>query len=152
MPSHYHKQRKGRQPPKAQEINDRYDARFREIKQQAARRASHITTALAAGLGALAIGEVGRHTYQNIQRKQAAAQRAERDHRVARARGLRDLTQAQQAEEVATARRMHRIPTPLSQFDIREPYTRAEILTAIATRERPHTREAATLLLNNQEL
>ena len=108
--------------------------------------------AAAVGLGALAIGEVGRHTYQNIQRKQAAAQRAERDHRVARARGLRDLSQAQQAEEYATARRMHRIPTPLSQFDIREPYTEAEILTRIATRERPHIRQAATLLLNNQEL
>ena len=159
---------KGRQPPKAppkkttqsyrtaEEVyraaEEAHDARLREIKQQAARRASHITTALAAGLGGLAIYEVGRHTYQNIQRKQAAAQRAERDHRVARARGLRDLSQAQQAEEYATARRMHRIPTPLSQFDIREPYTEAEILTRIATRERPHTREAATLLLNNQEL
>ena len=71
---------KGRQPPKAPpkktEASDRYDARAREIKQQAARRASHITTALAAGLGGLAIYEVGRHTYQNIQRKQAAAQRS----------------------------------------------------------------------------
>jgi len=136
----------------SQKIWEEYEARSREISQQAARRASHITTALAAGLGGLAIYEVGRHTYQNIQRKQAAAQRAERDHRVARARGLRDLTQAQQAEEVATARRMHRIPTPLSLFDIREPYTREEILTAVATRERPQLREAATLLLNSQEL
>ena len=137
---------------RANNLLEEWEARSREISQRARQRDLFITTALAAGLGGLAIYEVGRHTYQNIQRKQAAAQRAERDHRVARGRGLRDLTQAQQAEEVATARRMHRIPTPLSQFDIREPYTRAEILTAIATRERPHTREAATLLLNNQEL
>ena len=111
--------------------------------------------AAAVGLGALAIGEGARQTYNSLQRKQGAqqaARRAERDHRVARARGLRDLSNAQQADEYVTARRMHRIPTPLSQFDIREPYTRAEILTAIATRERPHTREAATLLLNNGEL
>ena len=127
-------------------------AKAKESARGAAKPVSGYMKAAAVGLGALAIGEVGRHTYQNIQRKQAAAQRAERDHRVARARGLRDLSQAQQADEYATARRMHRIPTPLSQFDIREPYTRAEILTAIATRERPHSREAATLLLNNQEL
>ena len=137
---------------RADKLSEEYEAFRRELSQRTRQRDLYITTALAAGLGGLAIYEVGRHTYQNIQRKQAAAQRAERDHRVARARGLRDLTQAQQAEEVATARRMHRIPTPLSLFDIREPYTREEILTAVATRERPHTREAATLLLNNQEL
>jgi len=112
--------------------------------------------AAAVGLGALAIGEGARQTYKNLKHKQQAAQqatrRAERDQRVARARALRDLSHAQQADEFATARRMHRIPTPLSQFDIREPYTEAEILTRIATRERPHIREAATLLLNNQEL
>ena len=112
--------------------------------------------AAAVGLGALAIGEGARQTYKNLKHKQQAAQqatrRAERDQRVARARALRDLSHAQQADEFATARRMHRIPTPLSQFDIREPYTEAEILTRIATRERPHTREAATLLLNNREL
>ena len=117
---------------------------------------SNTQKALTYGLGALAVGGAARHTYKNLKHKQQAAQqatrRAERDQRVARARALRDLSHAQQADEFVTARRMHRIPTPLSQFDIREPYTEAEILTRIATRERPHIREAATLLLNNQEL
>ena len=117
---------------------------------------SNTQKALTYGLGALAGGGAARHTYKNLKHKQQAVQqatrRAERDQRVARARALRDLSHAQQADEFVTARRMHRIPTPLSQFDIREPYTEAEILTRIATRERPHIREAATLLLNNQEL
>ena len=105
MPSHYHKQRKGRQPPKAppkksnvvfknpqgyrtpeeayraadeaiarsQKIWEEYEASSREISQQAARRASYITTALGVGLGALAIGEAGR-TIHNIRRGRAVAQ------------------------------------------------------------------------------
>ena len=130
-------------------------AKAKESARGAAKPVSGYMKAAAVGLGALAIGEGARQTYNSLQRKQGAqqaARRAERDHRVARARALRDLSHAQQADEFATARRMHRIPTPLSQFDIREPYTEAEILTRIATRERPHIREAATLLLNNQEL
>ena len=45
---------------------------------EGAQRASNIKTALAVGLGALAIGEAGRHAYNRIQRGQAAAQLAER--------------------------------------------------------------------------
>ena len=107
--------------------------------------------ALTYGLGALAIGGAARHTYKHIRQKQAAAQRrADRDYRVARGRALRDMSTAMEADEYHTARRMHQIPTPGGQRDIPEPYSEAEILRRIATRPRPHAREAATLLLNRE--
>ena len=49
----------------SQKILEEYEAASREISQRARQRDSYITTALAVGLGTLAIGEAGR-TIHNI--------------------------------------------------------------------------------------
>ena len=58
---------------RANKLMEEYEARAREITQRARQRDLYITTALAAGLGGLAIYEAGR-TIHNIRRGRAVAQ------------------------------------------------------------------------------
>ena len=58
---------------RADNLLEEWEARSREISQRARQRDLYITTALAAGLGGLAIYEAGR-TIHNIRRGRAVAQ------------------------------------------------------------------------------
>ena len=58
---------------RANKLMEEYEARAREITQRTRQRDLYITTALAAGLGGLAIYEAGR-TIHNIRRGRAVAQ------------------------------------------------------------------------------